>query len=236
MSLLCDPSDPRFVRLTGLFYLGIAVTGAFSIAYVPANLSVAGDGLATLDALITHRHLMHLGAGADALLMIFELFTLSLLYVLFKPVSPALSMAAAMARLSMVAVMSAMLFFYAGADHLAQGAGAETIPLETRAVLADLLMQMHRAGVWIWQVFFALHLTLLGILILASGWVPRVLGYGLMIGAWGYALDSVYAFALPELEPLRLFRIGLLAVVTVSELSFALWLTFRRSRPQAALA
>lgn len=234
MQVFDDPHARSYARLTGLFYLGIAVCGVFSIAYVPSQIVVAGNPAATLANIVQRSGLYHLGIAADVLLMVFEVMALSMLYVMFKSVSPTLSFAAAMARLGMVIVMAAMLFFHAGAESLASlGDTPTAFSFEQRAELAGLLLGMHHAGVWIWQVFFATHLVLLGYLVVASGRFPRLLGYGLVVGAFGYLLDSVYAFAFSDLAALGILRAVLLAVVTVSEIGFALWLLIKGPRPAA---
>lgn len=228
MQGVSDPQSSAFARWTGVFYLGIAVAGGFSIAYVPAQIVVPGDAAATVGHILTRSTLYRLGIAGDVAVMVFELFAVALLYGMFRETSKTLSFVAAMARLSMVSVMSAMLFFHAGADLLARSdqVMGQFSP-DQRADLAGLLLEMHRAGVWIWQVFFTVHLLLLGYLVLRSGRFPALLGYGLMAGAMGYALDSLYAFAFPDLAWLGVLRAGLLAVVTLSEVSFALWLLIR---------
>jgi hypothetical protein len=214
--------------MTGVFYLGIAIAGGFSIAYVPSQIVVPGDGAATVANIVGRSGLYQLGIAADLVVMVFEIMAMTMLYFMFRPVSPTVSFAAAMARLSMVSVMSAMLFFHAGASLLAQPDFVMTsFSNDQRADLTGLVLEMHRAGVWIWQVFFALHLVLLGYLVLKSERFPRLIGIGLMVGAWGYLLDSVYAFAFPEFAMLGVLRAGLLVVVTVSEVGFALWLIIR---------
>ncbi len=91
-----------------------------------------------------------------------------------------------MARLSMVSVMSAMLFFHAGALLLVKSPELLlSFDAAQRADLAGLFTEMHRAVVWIWQVFFTLHLVLLGILVLGSRRFPRIIGIGLIVGASG---------------------------------------------------
>ena len=228
MQAFSDPTSRTFARWTGLFYLGIAVAGGFSIAYVPAQIVVPGEAAATVANIATRNGLYLAGIAGDVLVMVFELFAVAMLYVMFREVSRTLSFAAAMARLSMVSVMSAMLFFHAGASLLAQSDQVMThFDAAQRADLAGLFLEMHRAGVWIWQIFFTVHLLLLGYLVLRSERFPALLGYGLMIGAMGYVLDSVYAFAFPDLGWLGLLRAGLLAVVTLSEVGFALWLIAR---------
>ncbi len=227
MTLFDHPQSRGFARLTGAFYLTIAVAGAFAIGYVPSQIVVAGDPAATLVNMASRQGLYHLGIGADALVMLVEIVTLTLLYFMFRPVSAVLSFAAAMARFAMVGVMAAMLFFHAGADLLADPAALSGFDDEQRADLAGLLLHIHRSGVWIWQLFFALHLALLGWLVARSGRFPQLLGLGLMIGSTGYLADSLYGFAFPGADWLGTLRIGLLAIVTLSEVGFALWLLIR---------
>jgi len=236
MEAFSDPSSRRYARWTGFFYLGIAVAGGFSIAYVPSQIVVAGDAGTTLANIVNRTGLYHMGIAADLVVMVFEIMAMTMLYFMFRPTSPTLSFAAAMARLSMVSVMSAMLFFHAGADLIAHSDQVLTqFTADQRAEIAGLLLEMHRAGVWIWQVFFSLHLVLLGYLVVRSGRFPALLGYGLMLGAAGYALDSVYAFAFPGAAWLGALRAGLLAIVTLSEVGFALWLLIRAPQAPATL-
>lgn len=227
-----DPLSGAYARWTGFFYLGIAVAGGFSIAYVPSRIVVPGEASATVANILSQTGLYHMGIAADLVVMVFEIMVVALLYFMFRDVSRTLSFAAAMARLSMVSVMSAMLFFHAGADLLAHSDQVLThFSADQRADIAGLLLEMHRAGVWIWQIFFMLHLLLLGYLVLRSNRFPVLVGYGLMIGAMGYGLDSVHAFAFPDVAWLGMGRAGLLVIVTLSEIGFALWLLVRA--PQA---
>ncbi|MCR9109761.1 MAG: DUF4386 domain-containing protein [Rhodobacteraceae bacterium] len=228
MLAFSDPNSKSYARMTGVFYLGIAVAGGFAIAYVPSQIIVKGDALQTVANILSRSTLYQLGITADLAVMLFEIMALTMLYFMFRSVSATLSFAAAMARLSMVSVMSAMLFFHAGATLLAETPQIMSSFTESqRAELAGLLLEMHRAGVWIWQVFFTLHLGLLGWLVVASQRFPRILGVGLMVGASGYLLDSVHAFGFPQADLLGALRVGLLVIVTLSEVGFALWLAIK---------
>lgn len=226
-----DPGSPAYARMTGALYLTIAVAGGFAILYVPAQLTVPGDPSATFDRIAAQRGLFHAGLLGDVVMMLAEVLVSAMLYFMFRPVNATLSLAASYARLMMVAVMAAMLFFHAGALALADG----TVPLDSfseiqRVQLAGLMRHVHDAGVWIWQVFFCLHLVLLGGLVMRSGRYPRLLGLGLIIGGTGYLVDSVQMFALPDVALLSAVRILLLLVVTVAEIGFALVLLLRGPR------
>ncbi|MGX9354716.1 DUF4386 domain-containing protein [Roseobacteraceae bacterium S113] len=232
MKSFLDPASRGYARWTGVFYLGIALAGGFSIAYVPAQIVVAGEGAASVANISARTGLYHAGIAGDLVVMVFEIMVVALLYGMFRTISQTLSFAAAMARLSMVSVMSAMLFFHAGASYLVhEGDMLTAFDAAQRADLVALLLEMHRAGVWIWQVFFTLHLLLLGYLVLASRRFPKIFGLGMMVGGTGYLLDSIYAFAMPDLVWLGVLRAGLLGIVTLSEVGFALWLLIRA--PQA---
>lgn len=235
-----DPTSRAYAGLTGALYLTIAFAGGFAILYVPGLLNVPGDPAATFANIAERRGLFHAGIVGDVVMMTAEVLVSVMLYFMFRPVNATLSLAASYARLMMVAVMTAMLFFHAASLALAGG----TVPLDSfsqaqRIELAGLMRHVHDAGVWIWQVFFCLHLLLLGTLVVRSGLYPRLLGLGLIIGGTGYMVDSVQMFALPDAKLLEMVKIALLLIVTVSEVGFALWLLLRGPRqthPQAAAA
>ncbi|MBM1219834.1 DUF4386 domain-containing protein [Ponticoccus sp. SC2-23] len=233
-----DPTSRAYARMTGLLYLIIAVAGGFAILYVPGALNVPGDPAATFANIASQRGLFHAGLLGDVVIMGAEVLVSVMLYFMFRSVSPTLSLAASYARLMMVAIMASMLFFHAASLALADG----TVPLDSfstdqRLELAGLMRHVHDAGVWIWQLFFTLHLMLLGTLVLRSGQYPALLGAALILGSVGYTLDTVQAFAFPEAALLETVKIAFLAVVSLAEITFALWLLIRGPRettPQPA--
>ena len=225
MRCFADPASRDYARLTGGFYLIIAVAGAFAIGYVPSRIAAGGGSL------MAHRGLFLSGIGADGVVMLAEVMATAMLYFMFRPVNATLAAAAALARIMMVAVMAAMLFFSAGALWLVDPTTAPaSLDAAQRAELGALMRYLHDAGVWIWQLFFALHLALLGGLVTRSGLYPRLLGRAMSLGALGYLLDSLQGFAFPEAALLGWLRVGLLVVVTLAELGFALWLLLRGPR------
>lgn len=230
MTFLNDPASRAYGRLAGAFYTSIAVFGAFAIGYVPSQI-VTGDPGTTLETLVARRGLYNAGIGADVLVMLIEVMTMTMLYQIFRRTNETLAFAAMLARFAMVAVMGAMLLFQAGLTGLATGEIAAQG--EIRDTLAALMLHIHHAGVWVWQTFFWLHLLLLGTLVLKSGIVPRLLGYGLILGSFGYLLDSLYGFAFSGAGWLGTLRVGVLAIVTLSEVGFALWLAIAGPRGAA---
>ncbi|WP_240608167.1 DUF4386 domain-containing protein [Pararhodobacter oceanensis] len=220
-----------YARLAGALYLIIAFAGGFAILYVPSALNLPGDPAATFTNIARQRGLFHAGLVGDLVMICAEVLLSVMLYFMFRPVNATLSLAASYARLMMVAVMAAMLFFHAGSLALADGA----VPLGSfteaqRIELAGLMRYIHDSGVWIWQIFFCLHLLLLGTLVMSSGLYPRLLGAGLILGGTGYLFDSVQMFALPDSMLLTAIKVALLLIVTLAEIGFALWLLLRGPR------
>ncbi len=220
-----DPHTQIYARITGALYLIIAVAGGFAIAYVPAQLHIPGDPAATMLNIQNHRGLFNLGIAGDVVMLLAEVAATTMLYFMFRTVNPTLALMAAFARLSMAIVMGVMLMFHAGLLTLIDpDAALSSFSAAQRAELAGLMLHIHNSGVWVWQLFFALHLSILGLLVARSGRFPAILGYAMTVGAFGYLADSIVAFATPEAALLGQIRIGLLVIVTLAELGFALWL------------
>lgn len=230
MSVFDDPTSRPYARTAGAFYVAIALFGAFSIAYVPSQI-VTGDPGNTLETLVTKRGLFNAGIGADVVVMLLEIVTMTMLFQIFRRVNETLTFAAMLSRFAMVAVMGAMLLFQAGLTGLATGDIVATA--EMRDALAGLMLHVHHAGVWVWQMFFWMHLLILSYLVWRSDMFPKLLSYGLTIGSFGYLADSLYAFAFPNCDLLGVLRIGLLVIVSFSEVGFALWLLIRGPRSAA---
>ncbi len=54
-------SSKRTARIAGLLYLILAITGAFSMIYVPSILIVPGDATVTVANIVTNETLFRLG-------------------------------------------------------------------------------------------------------------------------------------------------------------------------------
>lgn len=222
-----DATPATLSRLAGALYLAIAVSGGFSIAYVPSVIVVEGDALATTTNLAAHSGLFRLGILADIALILFEICLTSILYTLFRNYGPTLSMAAALSRIGMVLVMAVNLM-------LSVLAASAAMALSDPSHAQDFVMTMFEAraiGVFVWQLFFGLHLVALGWLIVRSKLVPKLLGWGLAIGAFGYTLQGIAELTLFENQIINVGILGLLTIVTLSEISFGLWLLIKGTKP-----
>lgn len=213
----------RTARLAGVLYLAIFVVYPLAAA-ARATLVVSGDAAATVQNVAADEALFRWGMAGEATVVLVEILLAAVLYVLLRPVSRSMSLAAALARASEGVVMAASnlltsiltLAVVGGATSLA------AFPPAQRAALALLFQEGYDGAVLVWGLFFALHLLLLGWLVARSGFFPRIIGVLLVVAGVGYLAQSLGTLVAPGLGGALETVVIVLAVP--GELAFALWL------------
>ena len=199
-------------RIAGALYLTIAVCGGFSIGYVPSQIIVAGDATTT----------------AASVVILLEIAITVILYQMFRTTSPRLALIAMVSRLGMIVVMGINLLIWVMPYVLLTGSMGLS-PTDGQA-FAQIFFEAHALGILVWQLFFGAHLLALGWIILRSRLVPHLLGCGLFIGAFGYLIQGLVELTFTDVAALDVTIIGLLTIVTLSELGFGFWLLIRGLR------
>ncbi|MDG1117968.1 MAG: DUF4386 domain-containing protein [Flavimaricola sp.] len=225
---MTDPNtwDATGARMAGALYLAIAVCGGFSIAYVPAQI-VAADGATSAANLLANTGLFRLGVLADCAVILFELAITVILYQLFRATGPRMAMVALISRLGMIGVMGINILLWVMPYGLLTSTTLDTATLHA---LVQYSLDAHAMGVFVWQLFFGMHLLALGWLVLNSGNVPNLLGWGLFIGAFGYLVQGIVELTYTDVALLDAAIIGLLVIVSIAEIGFGLWLLIRGGR------
>lgn len=227
MTTVYFPTSTSYTRLAGVLYLLIALLGFYSIGYTPTVLFVPGDAAANAQSILTHQGLFRITLFSDILIIIIEMLLTVMLYNMFKTVNNTIAKVALYSRLAMSFIMAINLLNYliplqllSGADYLKD--------IEQGESLAMLFLNAHQDGVLIWGIFFGLHLASLGYLVYQSGYIPKLLGTLLIIGSFGYTIESVATFTIPDNVPLSILSMGLLGFAVIGELSFAIWLMTKK--------
>lgn len=218
----------KWARFAGLLYLLIAITGGFSIGYVPTQIIVENNAIETAQHFLENQGLFRLGITGDILVFIMEVILTVILYHLLKSVSDLWANIAKYARFAMAIVMGINLMFYVVPFMLLTNTvfleGFTLIQLQE---LSLLFFEIHAYGIFVWQLFFALHLLILGYLVIKADFFPSVLGQMMMIGGIGYALDSVMELTLIENTIISYVAIVGLTMAVIGELSFTFYLLFK---------
>jgi hypothetical protein len=221
-----ETSPLVYARVAGFLVILLVFLGPFSQLYVPSTLIVPGDATATADNIRASGWVFRLGIVSDSLIFLIEIVVPVLLYVLLRPVSRALSLVAAFARLAMAIIQGINLLPYFTVLLLLSGAGYLTVfgPAQLDA-LALLSLNAHQYVVYIWEIFFGLHLFVLGYLVFKSAYFPRILGVLLVLPALGYLIHGYGSILYPNYEEIFGVVVGVGAVI--GELPFFLWLLIK---------
>lgn len=220
----------KTARTAGVLILVTAVFAIFSMQYVPSTLILPGDAAATANNIMASEGLFRLAIASDVVIFLIEIALVVLFYELLRPVNTTLSLVAAAARLGMAIIQGINLLYKFAALLLLSGAGYLTVfqPDQLHA-LALLFLNAYDFVVYIWGLFFGLHLLVLGYLVYKSGYIPRILGVLLLIIALNYLAQSFGAILLPQYKTI----FGMLTVIGYFEIVWPLWLVIKGVKDQS---
>jgi hypothetical protein len=227
-------------RATGVLYLVIIAAAGFAQGAVRGDILAAGEPEAIAAAVAAGETLFRIGLAADLLAFLADAAVAVLLYVLLKRVNKTVALLAAAFRLvAHPAIAGLNLLNHFGAVLFAGGIGSAAAfePAQAQA-LAAVALEAHRYGYLIAGAFFGVHCGLLGYLLYASGYIPKVLGILMAVAAAGYLVETFGAFLLPAYAGVYGWIVGVTAAV--GEVSLAMWLVVKgvstRQAPTAQVA
>lgn len=221
----------RVARLAGGLYLLMGVPAVFSLFYVPRRLIVPGNASATANNILGDQLLFRLGIVAELSAAVFLLLLVMALYRLLGRVDT--SHARLMVALVLVSVAItfvnalndiAALTFCRGADYLT------VFDKPQRDGLAMFFLNLHRHGIAVVGVFWGLWLLPFGILVMRSGFLPRLLGALLILNCIGYLAASATTLLAPSHSTLVSRAV---MPTLLGELWIMLWLLIRGARTHA---
>ncbi|HET7498035.1 MAG TPA: DUF4386 domain-containing protein [Candidatus Eisenbacteria bacterium] len=220
-------------RRAGVLYflfMIVAIVGEF---LMPA-FTVPGDAAATARNITTSEFMYRidilLGFGTLVLFLflVVNLYQLlrdadrgqAMLMVVLVSVGVAVALANTLLRLAPLVLLN-------GTDYLSAFTGPQ------REALALGFLRLHGAGAAISMGFWGLWLFPFGILVLRSGFLPRVLGVLLMIAGSAYLVSSVTTLAMPAYKA-AVTRV--MMPLYFGEVPIIFWLMLKGAKvPQAAL-
>lgn len=207
--------DVRTARITGLWYLGLALTGLLGFLIIRSQLYVADDPDATLANLTDHEWLARLGLVMEAGVVVTQALVAVWFYRLFRQVdSVAAGSIAAFGLVNATAILISGAMLATALDvsndaTLTAGAGTAATA-QLAYVVSGHLWTMG-------GLFFGLWLIPMGWLARRSGWMPGILGWILMIGGVGYVANTLLTYLFPDAG-------SVLSVLTIPATIGELWM------------
>jgi hypothetical protein len=225
-----EPARPatlvRQARIAGLCYLLVIAGGLYAEVFVRGSLLVAGDAAATARAIAANEALWRWGVAVHLLYLVPAIVTNVLICGLFKAVEPTLARLALVFSVAGVMIEAASLLYLSVPLAMIEQSGALTaLGEEQRHAVAYLAVALFDTGFGFALLFFAGFCVLIGILILRSRLIPRVIGTLMILAGSCYVVNTLALILSPALSD-RLVP-GILLPVGLAELSLALWLTVK---------
>jgi hypothetical protein len=226
-------SAKRTARIAGLLYALGCAAGPFSYIYVSNALIVPGDATATARNVRASELLVRVAVVSDLAGVIIVAFAVLTLYRLLKDVDN--QQAVLMVILWLVTIpitfvntlnRLAALILVSGAHFLSVFANGQP------DAMAMLFLRLYNQGNIVNQIFWGLWLVPFGILVFKSGFIPRILGVLLIIGAAGYVASSVTTLLSPHYGPVVFEWMMLLNAL--GEIPIVFWLMVKGVKDQPA--
>ncbi len=213
-------------RFAGLLYLIFTITGIYGVMYIPSQIMIPGDTVATAKNILAHEFLFRTGFINDLISNTIWVILVLVLYRLFKPVNE--RQAKLMVALVIVQIPAAFLMdaFNITSLMLLKGEILKTFEPGQRQDLAMLFLKISDYGTLLLEMFWGLWLIPFGQLVYRSGFIPRILGIFLLIGGVGYMANSFISLLLPAYE-VYVNKAVFFALVAPGEFSIMLWLLIK---------
>lgn len=227
------PSLKKTARLAGLWYLGFTL-GPFYLMYVPSQTVVRNDASATAARVLAHETLFRWGMLTETLGSVIFIGLALALYRLFEGVDRhrsrqllALVLVSAALGLVTATFSGAALLLFRGGDPFS------AFDAPTRNALGMLLIRMRGQVYGINEMFWGLWLLPFGWLVVRSRFLPRWLGYWLLLDGVAWMAISTSFFLTPDHTD-ALFRY--FQPLFMAELAAVLWLLIVGAKESARAA
>lgn len=179
----------RTARVTGVCYLGIAITGMVGFLLVRPAIHIPGDAAATARNVVEHALLARIGVVLELGIVATQALAAIWFYKLFRGFNAvAAGSLAAFGLVNAVAILASAAFM---ATAISVAGDPGLAPGGDMAATIQLLYELSAKSWSVGALFFGLWLIPMGYLASSSGRMPKGLGYTLMSGVGGYIASAV---------------------------------------------
>ena len=213
----------RGARIAGFLYLLVILAAPLRLVYIPTTLFVTGDAGVTVANIASHETLFRFGIFCDLLTGVLMLFLTLSFYNLFEHVNRKMAvLVVILGGILQAAIYSVNVLNDAAVLLIAHAPGFLSVfDKPQRDALAMLFLKLHSQEIGAAMVFWGLWLLPLALLILRSGFLPKIFGWGLILNGLAYLAQSITWSVLPQFDDL-VTRVS--APLQFIEILFMLWL------------
>ena len=210
-------NNKKTTRIAGIWYLVFILLGAFSIMFVDDSLTVAGEAAATLENFRANMTLFIFGVIAYIAGYVCFIFVANNLGKIFKPTDNRLT-------------LFMRFTVYIG---VAVALACKTAQIIAVATSSEKFLTFYETGTAAAVIFWGLWLLPLGLLVIKSRLIPKVIGILLLGACTANLVDFAIHFIIPNTPEMILnvcYIIGMLG-----EFGLVLWLLIKGVRNEEAI-
>lgn len=218
-----EASPQLLARIGGTLYLTIIVSGLLGEVFIREPLIVAGNPIATMENIGSSATLWRIGIAANLFHLVCSLPLAVIFYILLTPVSRRLAQVAVVLNIAAIVLEAgSKLFLFPPLFLLGDAPYLQAFTADQLATAAYLSSRMHMYGFTISLVFFGFECLVLGYLIHRSTFLPRPLGWLMLLAGLCYVTNCFLTILAPAMASILIVMPSLLG-----ELSLALCLLIR---------
>lgn len=211
-------------RIAGIIYLGVVLTGLFSLLYVPSKLINYENAALTFENITNSEALFRLGIASGLLCYTFFLFLPLVLYKLFKDTNEN------MAKLMVVLALISVPMYFINVQNELSALSIINNPnylkgFTQEQVQSQVLFYIvqYDNGMRLIHVFSGLWLFPFGYLVYKSDFLPKFFGILLMLGCIGYLINFFGRLLIHDYSELGVSSYISLPA-SIGEIGICLWL------------
>lgn len=208
-------------KASGIAYLLIFISGFYANFAILESLVDLNNSEQTTLNIINNSIQFRQGLIGFLIMLIPDVFLIWSLYKITEPIHKTLSYMASLFRglhasFFLIAFVQLIMVSYSTAHEV------NSVELQTSVI--DLLKKFD--GLWtIGLLFFGVHLLILGCLTLKSENISRIIGFLLILAAFGYFIDGFSNLFLANYNEYQSYFETIVVITgVIGELSFTIWL------------
>lgn len=180
-------------RVAGLLYLLQIPLGVFGLVYMPTVLFAPGNLDATIANVLAHEFTFRLSIVSTILCALVTIATAVLIADVLRAVDKRFAKAIVVCTL-----IAAPISILNELNNVAVLLLAKHPEGKTAQDLIPLFVELHQYGVQLVGIFFGLWLLPMGYLVIKSEYMPKLIGYLLLMTCGGYLIDFTTWFLFPD--------------------------------------
>jgi Domain of unknown function (DUF4386) len=227
-------SPKKTARMAGWIYLLMAITGGFSMMYVPSALFVRGDTSQTITNIMSNEVLFRLGIASALICQVAFVFLVLELHTLLKRFGKKLSVLMVALVIASVPIACLNTLNHFAVLALLNGDYVSALTTEQVNAWAMLFLDFSGYGIVIAELFWGLWLLPFGLLVIRSVFIPKILGVFLIIGCFCYLMEFFMHTLLPDYA--KNVSVIIAVPMAISELAIVFWLLIKGVREPKRLA